>query len=121
MPESTHEWVSLPVPYTGRMDPNEIRLTHNWVVESPDEPMRCLDCDSKAGSTSAGWPCGARVPRFEKLIQHTSKVKCNSCLKPIEMNRLKTMWLHPHNQSRFCYPEKATRAYPYSREDDRPE
>jgi len=65
--------ISMPARYedtpwsSDRITPDQVWRTHQWVALG-DEGASCGTCDSKAGSVSAGWPCGADIPRVRVLL-----------------------------------------------------
>lgn len=54
---------SYPAPFTGTDEQRAAnRQTHIFFYDL-EEAARCMDCDSRAGSVSADYPCGEEVPR----------------------------------------------------------
>jgi hypothetical protein len=61
--------INAPVEFTG--SPDEIGAayaSHNFSYYEPEEPGRCINCDSKMGSISSEYPCGAIVPRHTYIL-----------------------------------------------------
>ena len=54
---------SVPKAFTGT-DAERLANTdsHHFIYDD-DDGSRCMNCDSRWGSTSADYPCGASVPR----------------------------------------------------------
>jgi hypothetical protein len=66
--------ISMPARYedtpwsSARITPDQVWRTHQWIVVGDEEGASCGTCDSKAGSVSAGWPCGSDIPRVRVLL-----------------------------------------------------
>lgn len=57
--------INVPVPFPGTPEERRANLdSHNWSTLN-GEDYNCLDCDCKPGHVSAGYPCGADVPRHD--------------------------------------------------------
>lgn len=56
--------IDRPVRFSGSEEQRRANYdSHYWIVEDPEEPLRCADCDSKAWHAAASYPCGVEPPR----------------------------------------------------------
>lgn len=67
--------IDRPVEFPGTHEESEANFrTHTWVVEHPDEPLRCSECDAAAWHVAARWPCGTEPPRETLTDPYTVNV-----------------------------------------------
>lgn len=56
--------INRPVAFPGTAEEAAANYqTHDWIVESPEEPLRCAVCDCKFWHVAANYPCGVEPPR----------------------------------------------------------
>lgn len=64
-------YVDVPVPFEGPPEVKRANIaSHAWIVDDPEEPPVCMDCDAKLGSRQSHYPCGTSAPR--KLVRRDS-------------------------------------------------
>lgn len=60
--------INMPVPFPGTPEQRRANLdSHNWTTFNGVD-YNCMDCDCKPGHVSAGYPCGADVPRHDVVV-----------------------------------------------------